>query len=78
MSRGKCKDQPQRRLLDIKQAAHYLGATEWAVRDLIWSGKLPVVKWGRGRNAKQYIDLKDIDAFIEGHKEHGVAELSGE
>lgn len=56
------------RLLDIEQVAAYLGCTKWAARDLVWSGRLPVVKWGRGQNAKQFIDREDLDKFIEANK----------
>ncbi len=56
------------RLLDIPQVAVYLGCSKWAARDLLWSGRLPVVKWGRGRNAKQFVDLRDLDKFIEANK----------
>ncbi len=49
-------------LLTIPQAAEYLGAaTEWAVRRLIYSGKLPYIKIGKRFNIRR----KDLDAFIE-------------
>ncbi len=56
------------RLLGIPQVADYLGCTKWAVRDLVWSDRLPVVKWGREKNAKQFVDVRDLDAFIKANK----------
>jgi len=44
----------------------YLGRTEWGVRELIWSHELPVIKSGRG--GKQYIDVNDMDAYIDRNK----------
>ena len=55
---------PRQRLYDLKSAAEYLGRTVWGVRELVWKGALPVVKDGR----KQYIDLYDLDRFIEQNK----------
>jgi len=49
------------RLYDLKQAAQYLGRPVWGIRELVWAGKLPVVRDGR----KQYIDLFDMDKYIE-------------
>ncbi len=54
------------RLYTVKDAAVYLGRTVWGVRELIWSGELPVIKSGRG--GKQYIDVLDMDAFIDRNK----------
>ena len=55
---------PAKRLYDLKEAGQYLGRTVWGVRELVWKGALPVVKDGR----KQYIDLYDLDRFIEQNK----------
>jgi excisionase family DNA binding protein len=53
-----------KRLYSIKEAAAYLGRTEWAVREMIWAGKLPYVKDGR----RILLDIKDMDAWIEHNK----------
>ncbi len=53
-----------RRLYDIKAAAGYLGISPWTVREMIWRGDLPCVRLGR----RQYLDIKDVDALIEGNK----------
>ena len=54
------------RLLPLKKAAEYLGLTVWALRERVWAGDIPVVKFPGGR--KQFIDIKDIEAFIERNK----------
>ena len=55
-----------KRLYTLKEAAEYLGRSEWGVRDLIWSQVIPVVKQHGSR--KQYLDINDLDAFIEKNK----------
>jgi hypothetical protein len=54
------------RLLPLKQGAQYLGLTVWALRERIWAGDIPVVRFPGGR--KMYLDVRDLDAFIEDHK----------
>jgi len=54
------------RLLPLKKAAAYLGLTVWAMRERIWAGQIPVVQFSGGR--KQYLDARDLDAFIEQNK----------
>ena len=54
------------RLLPLKQAAGYLGLTVWAMRERIWAGQIPVVRFPRGR--KLYVDICDIDRFIAKNK----------
>ena len=58
------------RLLTIKQASEYLGLTTWAMRERVWNGDIPVVKFPNGR--KQYIDREDLEAFIRDNKERVV------
>jgi len=54
------------RLLPLKEAAQYLGLTTWAMRERIWAGDIPVVRFPGGR--KMFIDTADIDKFVEGNK----------
>lgn len=54
------------RLLPLKAAAEYLGLTLWALRERVWAGHIPVVRFPGGR--KMYIDAKDIEKFIEQNK----------
>jgi excisionase family DNA binding protein len=66
MLSGKKIDRNSPRLLPLKKAADYLGLTVWALRERIWAGHIPVVQFAGGR--KQYIDIQDLDAFIEQNK----------
>lgn len=56
----------KQRLYSVKDAAVYLGRAVWGVRELIWSGELPVIQSGRG--GKQYLDVRDLDLWIERNK----------
>jgi excisionase family DNA binding protein len=59
---------PQRpRLMPLKMAAEKLGLTLWALRERIWAGDIPVVRFPGGR--KMYVDRDDIDKFIKKNKE---------
>ena len=50
-------DRPQKRLYSIKEASVYLGRSVWAVREMIWAGKLPYVKADR----RIFLDIYDLD-----------------
>jgi hypothetical protein len=52
--------------MPLKAAAEYLGLTVWALRERVWQGALPVVRFDGGR--KMYLDVKDLDGFIDQHK----------
>jgi hypothetical protein len=56
-----------KRLYTLKEAATYLGRSEWGMRDLKYSGKIPFVKVNGGR--KDFFDICDLDDFIEKHKD---------
>ena len=58
-----------KRLYSIPEAAIYLGRSEWSIRRLIWSGELPSVRAG----GRIHVDIVDMDAFIDQHKEIEVA-----
>jgi len=51
-------------LLNVKQAAVYLGRSEQAVQHLIFGRELPVVRVGR----RVHLDRRDLDAWIEKNK----------
>jgi len=55
-----------KRLFTLKEAAEYLGRSEWSMRDLIWARKIPVVRQEGGR--KIFLDIKDLDSFVERNK----------
>jgi len=54
------------RLLTLREAGEYLGLTTWAMRERVWNGQIPFVRFDGGR--KLYIDRHDIDSFVERHK----------
>jgi hypothetical protein len=54
------------RLLPLKDAANYIGLTVWAMRERIWAGEIPVVRFPGGR--KMFIDVHDIEDFIQQNK----------
>jgi excisionase family DNA binding protein len=51
-------------LLDVKQAAIYLGRSEQSVQHLIFERDLPVVRKGR----RVHLHRSDLDAWIEKNK----------
>lgn len=52
------------RLLNVRAAAEYLGATIWFVRTVAWGKKIPSVTFGN----RLLFDRADLDAFIERSK----------
>ncbi len=58
------KDKPTKRLYNVKEASLYMGRTVCALREMIWAGKLPVVRDGR----KILLDIYDLDKWIEQSK----------
>ena len=54
------------RLLSIKQACQYSGLTDWCLRNLVWQGKLPFVRFGE---KKIFVERTDLDALIDYSKE---------
>ncbi len=53
------------RLLDLRQAALFLGLSYWTVRSMTQRGELPFVRARRSIR----IDLRDLEDWIEIHKE---------
>ena len=51
-------------LLNVKEAAVYLGRSEQAVQHLIFEKQLPVVRVGR----RVHLDRRDLDCWIEKNK----------
>lgn len=51
-------------LLNIKEAAVYLGRSEQSVQHLIFDKELPVVRVGR----RVHLDRRDLDCWIEKNK----------
>jgi excisionase family DNA binding protein len=57
----------QQRLFDIKQAATYLNRSVRAMRGLIYSGQIPIIR-PPGSRSKIYVDPKDLEKYIEKSK----------
>ena len=56
----------RKRLFTLKEAAEYLGRSEWGMRELIWAGEIPVVRAEGSR--KIFLDIEDLDDFINRNK----------
>ena len=54
----------EKRLYSIEDASVYLGRSVWAVREMIWAGKIPHIRDGR----RTLLDIKDMDAWIDSNK----------
>jgi hypothetical protein len=57
---------PSARLMPLQVAADYIGLTTWGMREAIWRGDIPVVRFRGGR--KMFIDRVDIESFISKNK----------
>jgi hypothetical protein len=55
-----------KRLYTLKEAAAYLGRSEWGMRELVWKQALPVVKEEMGR--KIFIDILDLENYVNRNK----------
>ena len=53
-----------KRLLNVPEAAEYIGRTEEAFRQMIHRGKIPTVRIDR----RVQIDKADLDRWIDQHK----------
>jgi excisionase family DNA binding protein len=54
-------EDPLKRLFTVKEAAQYLGRSVWSMRELVWSGKIKVVKDGK----RIFLDRVDLDQYVE-------------
>jgi len=52
------------RMLTVKHAAAYLGATVWFVRSLAWSRKVPHSVFGK----RIVFDRADLDRYVDSQK----------
>lgn len=53
-----------KRLYSIADASIYLGRSIWAVREMLWAGKMPYIKDGK----RILLDIRDMDTWIEKSK----------
>ncbi len=51
----------QPHLLNVQQAAVYLGTTVWCVRNLVWKKELRALRIGH----RLLCDRADLDAYVE-------------
>ncbi len=56
-----------RRLLNVREAAKYIGRTESAVRELVWNEKLPHIRCDR----RVMLDIRDLDRWIDTNRVEG-------
>ena len=55
-----------KRVLRVREAAHYLGISPWKLRRLVQDGLLPIVQ---DRDEGPWrVDVYDLDAYIDRHK----------
>ena len=59
-------DPMSKRLYTLREAAVFLGRSEWSMRELIWAGRVPVVRVDGGR--KIFVDVLDLMEFIDQNK----------
>jgi hypothetical protein len=57
-----------KRLYTLKEAANYLGRGVWGLRELVWDGKIPVIKNDDRPKCKWFFDVHDLDDFIKSNK----------
>jgi excisionase family DNA binding protein len=57
-----------KRLYNIKESAVYLGRSEWALREMLWAGKMPYVKDGK----RILIDINDMNEWIDQTKTRSI------
>jgi excisionase family DNA binding protein len=57
---------PRKRLLNLKHAAEYLDFSMFKMRQMIRRGEIPYIQDGRG--GKQFVDVRDLEAWIERNK----------
>ncbi len=73
------------RLLNMRQAAEYLGCSFWTARDYVLQGLIPVVELPplrprpgespRKTLRRVLVDRADLDAFIDARKRASLAQL---
>ena len=53
-----------KRLYTLPEAARYLGRTLWSMKELVWAGKIPIVRDGK----RIFIDFNDLESYITKNK----------
>lgn len=57
-----------KRLYNIKEGALYLGRSVWALREMLWAGKMPYVKDGK----RILLDIQDMNDWIDRSKTRSI------
>jgi len=55
-----------KRLLSLKHAAGYMDCGVYKVREMIWSGQIPIVRDGR----EIFLEVRDLDRYIDSKKQN--------
>ena len=53
-----------KRLYSVDEAAVYLGRSVWGLREMVWAGKLPIIRDGR----RILLDINDLDKWIDNNR----------
>jgi len=53
-----------KRLYTLPEAAQYLGRTLWSMRELVWVGKIPIVRDGK----RIFVDINDLELYVTKNK----------
>jgi excisionase family DNA binding protein len=56
------------RLFRCREAGAYLNVGTKRIRQLVLSGELPCVRMGDATNSPILLDIRDLDRFVETHK----------
>ncbi len=62
-AQGICYPLPKR-LFTLREASVYLGRTLWGMRELVWAGKISIVRDGK----RMFIDIQDLEAYVKKNK----------
>ena len=59
---------PARRLLRTREAASYLAVSPRTLWTLLNTSQIPSIRFGAGTRPSIRVDVRDLDAWIAGHK----------
>jgi hypothetical protein len=66
---AKVREIPLKRVMNVEEAAQYLGITVDALRHKVYCSKVPTVKI----DSRMFFDRFDLDKLIENSKQQGIA-----
>ena len=53
-----------KRLYTLKEAGDYLGRSLWSMRELVWTGKIPIIRDGK----RIFVDIDDLELYVTKNK----------